>query len=183
MEIEAIDLTKKEKSFTGYLKRYLPIIHKMSAEEIVKLFENAKKLVDLHAKLKDMTDPKALIDKIKELQTKNEYPPSKEIDALTKKIGDEKTDQKKLLKDLQTQLENDIGMDISPQYINKSLYILEGFKTDKKKLMQYVTNIILKGAGEGVISELDLENKMVHFSGSLKDEQLIQEICKTINKE
>lgn len=176
MEIEAIDLSKDDKSFSGFLTKFLPIIDKMDTTEIVGLFEHAKKLVDLHKEIGQITEPDALIKRIRELQTKNEYPPNKQIDSLVKKWDAKKIESKNLIDGLQAQIRDDIGMNISPKYINTALYRIENFKDDKKKLMSYVTNIILSGAGHAVVTELDLQN--VHLSGSARDEQMIQEIVR-----
>jgi hypothetical protein len=176
MEIDAVDLSQQEKSFTKYLTNWMPILDKMSPDEMVALFTNAKKLIELEKELLKITEPQALITKIKDLQAKFEFPPDKEIDALAKKLDD-----KDSIKKIQEQIKNDIGLDISSAYINKVLYNIENIKDDKKKLMKYITNIILKGSGHGLISELETEiekTTSVHYAGSAEDERLIEEITK-----
>jgi hypothetical protein len=152
MEIEAVDLSQEEKSFTKYLTNWMPILDKLSPKEMVDLFANAKKLIDLEKELLKIEDVKTLATKIKELQDKYEYPPNKEIGSLAKS-----TDEKDALKKIQYQIKSDIGLDVSPSYINKVLYNIESFKDNKKQLMKYITNIVLKGSGHGVVTELETE--------------------------
>jgi hypothetical protein len=54
------------------------------------------------------------------------------------------------------------------------MYNLENFKEDKNKLMKYVTNIILRGAGHGVISEIETLDKLASLSKN--DELLVKVI-------
>jgi hypothetical protein len=175
MEIEAVDLSQEEKTFTKYLTNWMPILDKMGPGEMVDLFVNAKKLIDLEKQLLKIVDVKDLVAKIKELQEKYEYPPNKEINSLAKNPDD------KTLKKIQEQIKNDIGLDISSRYIDKALYNIESFKDDKKKLMKYITNIILRGSGHGIVTEIDTEIEKIsqfHYAGSAEDEKMIEEICK-----
>lgn len=166
MNIESAmpDLSNKEKSFSSYLKQYMPIINKMSPDEIVGIFENAEKLIKLEKQLLAITDLPKLMAKVQELQKSKEYPENKAFDKGFPSLAEAKNEIKK-----------DIGMDVSEKYIKKTLYDLDQIKQMnnddkiyKTKLMNFFTNIILKGAGHGVVSKIDDESIIKSITAMVK---------------
>jgi len=109
MNIQSIDLGKKEKTFTNYLIQHISDIHKKTPEQIIELIKDAKNHVS-----------------------------------------------------------------ISDQYLEKVIERAEELKQNKKMLLKYVADIILKGSDLGVIkTNLILMEKLSSIYGS-KDELLIR---------
>jgi hypothetical protein len=171
-ETAAVDLTKIEKSFSSYLTHFMPIIDKMEPEEIVDIFQSAKKVIDLEKELLKITDPAKLVARVQELQKKNppEYPDNKNFINWMKSLKD--------LKGIQNEIKDDIGLDVSDKYINKVLYELDKMKEDKPKMLKYFTNIVLKGAGHGIVSSLDSEKLIGTILASQKIELGSGVVCK-----
>jgi hypothetical protein len=162
---EAVNLLETEgKTFTQYLSGYIPVINKMSAEEIVNLFENAKNSINIKNELIKIKNADELIDKLNILIKEYKYPPNQEVDKYIKLWNLKKIDEKELLKKLSEEINRDLGLGTSKEYIDKTLYIINGsgepdksFATNKAKLMKYVTNIVLRGVNLGVKSNISLE--------------------------
>lgn len=160
LEFTAADLSKTEgKSFVQYLVHWMPVLDKLSSKELVKLFEDAKDLVSLRDSLLKTDQAEQLVKTIKDLIKDYKYPPNTDIEKLIKKWENKKIEDKDLIKELHSEIKKDLGMGVSKEYLSKALYHIYGgddpeksFANDKKKLMKYITNIILKGADLGVVS-------------------------------
>lgn len=67
------------------------------------------------------------------------------------------------------------GVNISDNYLEKVITTAEGLKHNKKMLLKYVADIVLKGADLGVISSKELIKKLASIFGS-EDELLIRNV-------
>lgn len=67
------------------------------------------------------------------------------------------------------------GVNISDNYLEKVITTAEGLKHNKKMLLKYVADIVLKGADLGVISSKELIKKLASIFGT-EDELLIRNI-------
>jgi len=168
----AVDLSTKN-SFTRYLTGYMPLLDKMSEEEFEDIVNNALTLVDLEKDILAISEAPKLVEKIKSLQKDLKLPPNKEIEKLIKMWENKKLDDNGLLSKTRQEVKNDIGLDVSKEYIKKLLWnikeIRETKQNPRKELMRYFTNIILKGSGHGLASIDDMQKIS-------SDEKLIMEI-------
>jgi len=168
LEFTAADLTKTEgKSFVQYLAHWMPVLNKLTSQELVGLFENAKDLVETRDMLLKISDPGVLVEKIKELKSEYKYPPNSELDKIIVKWEQKKIDDSEMKSKVYSEIKQDLGMGVSKAYLNKALWHINGgddpeksFADNKKKLMLYITNILLKGSGDGIVSKIEALEKV-----------------------